>query len=401
MEESVSEPIKPMDPSADQASAAPGSVSEPVKQPGPSEATSPAAGEPSAENTAPSPSDAARTLDGGANVIPLRGETALVPAPPEPTRWPRVGEKDERGNTIKYIYGIDPDYMVYYSRLEYTGAEAAARHRLPGRISLLRRDGTDPGYEREGVQVQLSPDPDKRKTQRAALLSLGSNRAKLQALLSGWPRRESYDSSVATALQLALDDGDGKAQEASNTLADALTSIRAEREAAGRVQYAVSAVMAAVVLFALIQVAKHSGLSYWENFWLGSLAGLIGALLSIALGIRSRTVALDIYRMGNLCDSGLRLVVGAISGGALVLLFSTGLAPKLDGVDGPIDYSSSIPFILLVGMIGGFVERLVSGMLEAQGSRFAGGGTDTSSGVSFGAQPTGDQSGGNKVPKPA
>ncbi len=127
----------------------------------------------------------------------------------------QVGGPDERGNTVKYIYARDREYVVYYSRLEHF--RRTRKPRTYRSEAIVRRwRGTAGGskspvdlpYESEGVQAQLSSDPVKRKELRRLLLPLGTERAKLQALLSGWPRRQSYDSSVATALQLALD-GDG------------------------------------------------------------------------------------------------------------------------------------------------------------------------------------------------
>jgi hypothetical protein len=192
-----------------------------------------------------------------------------------------VGCPDERGNTVKYIYAIDPEYVVYYSRLEHrdtepeTGkADAAGKwsHRLKGLASFLRRNSGSPRYEREGVQAQLSTNPVKRTGQRRKLLALGTERAKLQALLSGWPRRESYDLSIATALQLALD-GDAKSDKnALDTLNDAKTSILSEREVAGRAQYVKCALAFGVVGFVLLGCAQHNMFHGSGNFWLGAQA---------------------------------------------------------------------------------------------------------------------------------
>ncbi len=342
-----------------------------------------------AQSSAPVPS--ADKADGRAepsNVVQLPLEDtggakthALVPT----VSKLKVGDLDERGNTVKYIYAVDPDYIVYYSRLELRGdrsteapdrllTEAGERRGRLARLASLFRPRTDQGYEREGVHVQLSNEPAKRKQQQGKLLPLGTVRAKLQALLSGWPRRESYDSSVATALQQALDgNGDGMAKEALSTLDDAQSAIKSEREIAGRVQYASAAVTASVVLFALLQIAKHNAFHHSDTFWLGAQAGLIGAIGSIAFGIRSRAVALDTNYKGNLCDSVLRLVIGAISGGALVLLFATGLMPKLETAYGPLEIMS-VPVVLLLGIVAGFVEKLVPSMLEQESGKLGGSG---------------------------
>ena|SRR5271165_5285276 len=291
----------------------------------------------------------------------------------------QVGGVDERGNRVKYIYAIDPDYVVYYSRLEQPGTVSAdgtqqrnGRWHLPSRVWRSRGKSADgPTCEREGVQAQLSSNPEKRQEQRRKLLSLGTDRAKLQALLSGWPRRESYDSSIATTLQLALDaDGDSESlKNARDTLTDARNSIMSERELAGRAQYVLCALVFGFFGFFLLGVAQHNLLHHTDNFWLGTQAGLLGALFSISIGIRTRTVALNTNVRGNLSDSVLRLVIGAISGGTLVLLFSTGLVPALKTHVGDMDGVRSIPFAMLLGIIAGFVEQLVPGILEDQGRK--------------------------------
>ncbi len=194
-------------------------------------------------------------------------------------------------------------------------------------------------YESEGVQAQLSSDPAKRKKLRQLLLPLGTERAKLQALLSGWPRRQSYDLSVAIALQLALD-GDGDANAAANalqTLTDTKLAILNEREVAGKAQYVRYTLVLSVIGLFLLVLAQHNLFKDTGNFWLGAQAGVLGAVLSIAIGIRNKAVALDIGFAGNLSDSALRLVIGAVSGGTLVLLFSTGLLPSLHTLKGEQD----------------------------------------------------------------
>ena len=291
----------------------------------------------------------------------------------------RVGDPDERGNTVKYIYSRDQEYVVYYSRLEHSSAGAKGEDPTgPTHRSWLARDGrraskspVDLPYESEGVQAQLSSDPVKRKKLRQLLLPLGTERAKLQALLSGWPRRQSYDSSVAIALQLALD-GDGDDAAAANalqTLTDTKLAILNEREVAGKAQYVRFTLVLSVIGLFLLVLAQHNLFKDTGNFWLGAQAGVLGAVLSIAIGIRKKAVALDIGFAGNLSDSALRLVIGAVSGGTLVLLFSTGLLPSLHTLQGEQDAVKSMPFVLLLGIIAGFVEQLVPSLLDEQANK--------------------------------
>ncbi len=278
----------------------------------------------------------------------------------------KVGGLDERGNTVKYIYARDPDYVVYYSRLEHEPTDPGA-DRPASRVRhwLQLWHAWFGVSEREGVQAQFAPA--QRQTLRRKLLPLGTERANLQALLSGWKRRQSYDTTIATAFQLALDgDGDGTSAEiALDTLKNARSAIVREREVAGRAQYVMytlisGAVGLALLLFAQGHLFQDSGL-----FWLGAQAGLIGAILSIALSLRSRTVALDLSK-GNLSDSASRIIIGAVSGGTLVLLFSCGLVPPWHTLSGDVDAIKSPIFAMLLGIIAGFVEKLVPSLLDDQ-----------------------------------
>ncbi len=291
----------------------------------------------------------------------------------------KVGGLDERGNTVRYVYACDIDYVVYYSRLEHRGAteEVAARSRASGRLRrqwhAIRGQPVALAYESEGVQAQLSPEPARRQALRAVLLPLGTERAKLQALLSGWPRRQSYDSSIAIALQLALDGRDSTdgRDNALQMLRDSRAAILNEREIAGKAQYFRCTLLLGLAIMLLLVITQHNLFKELANFWLGAQAGLLGSVMSIALALRRRTVALDICVGGNISDSALRLIIGALSGGTLVLVFATGLLPSLHTLQGEQTGSvGSLAFVLLLGIIGGFVEQLVPSLLEDQAQRF-------------------------------
>jgi hypothetical protein len=322
--------------------------------------------------------------DGAQGKTPANDDTKTNEVPKQATSSVSplcVGDIDERGNTIKYIYAVDPHYVIYYSRLERDdgkGGSSAVMRGLAAIGSFLGAAGA--ADEREGVQAQLSSKPEMRQKQLRNLLPLGTERAKLRALLSGWPRRESYDYSIATALQLALD-GDGDPSSVKNalgTLSDAKASISSEREIAGRGQWASYAILFGAIGFVLLDIARHNLFHQTGNFWLGTQAGVLGAMFSIAIGISSRTVAPNTNASSNLTDSILRLLIGAISGGTIVLVSSTGLVPQLHTYAGDLDGSRSYSFVLFLGIIGGFVERLVPGILEGQGQRLGGQGATAS-----------------------
>jgi hypothetical protein len=99
--------------------------------------------------------------------------------------------------------------------------------------------------------------------------------------------------------------------------------------------------------------------------WLAAKAGLVGAAFSIALAIRGRTVALDTDLLDNVTDGTLRLLIGVISAGVLLLLLACGILPSLK--IGDANFSGSTltwQMVLVIGFVGGFLERLVPDLLE-------------------------------------
>jgi multisubunit Na+/H+ antiporter MnhB subunit len=125
-----------------------------------------------------------------------------------------------------------------------------------------------------------------------------------------------------------------------------------------------------------------------SDLWLAAKAGLIGAAFSIALAIRGRTVALDTDLVDNVTDGTLRLLIGVISAaGVLLLLLACGILPSLK--IGDANFSASTltwQMVLVIGFVGGFMERLVPDLLEKRnsqgnGGNSAGGGAGTGAGA--------------------
>src|SRR4029077_19291399 len=94
-------------------------------------------------------------------------------------------------------------------------------------------------------------------------------------------------------------------------------------------------------------------------------AGLVGAAFSIALGIRNRTVGLDLNRLDNITDGVLRLLIGVIAAGVLLLILASGILPNMKIGDMTVSGGiNSWKVVMVVGFIGGFLERLVPDLLE-------------------------------------
>jgi hypothetical protein len=214
------------------------------------------------------------------------------------------------------------------------------------------------------IMVAYADDPDTARKQRKLILPLARDRFVLNYFLKGLNCREACERQLANGLQLALE---GELESAKKTIAEAKDLVLAKRGARGRFQYLYCSCGATVVLMLSLLLA-HRYVPFQEipvDLWLAAEAGLVGAVFSIALAIRSRTVALDTEPLANATDGVLRLSIGVICAGVLVLLVNCNLLPRL--TIGDINFSDHAPtpqIVLILGFLAGFLERLVPDLLQ-------------------------------------
>jgi hypothetical protein len=214
------------------------------------------------------------------------------------------------------------------------------------------------------VIIKFADDDETETNQRALVLPLASTRAEINSLLTGWHNRKVYDRKIAIGLQLALD---GDPESGKSFLAATKQELFADRGSAGRFQYLKWAFGTAFIFLNFLFIASH----YYpfpdtsSNLWLAAKAGLVGAAFSIALGIRNRTVGLDLNRLDNITDGVLRLLIGVIAAGVLLLILASGILPNMKIGDMTVAGGiNSWKVVMVVGFIGGFLERLVPDLLE-------------------------------------
>jgi len=214
------------------------------------------------------------------------------------------------------------------------------------------------------IMVAYADDQDLARKQRKSILPLAKDRFLLDYLLKGLDCREVCEQQLVSGLQLALE---GDIESAKKTIGETKTLLLAKRAARGRFQYLYwSSGAAALLMLALLLARRYVPIpDISTDLWLAAEAGLVGAAFSIALAIKSRTVALDMERRANATDGVLRLLIGVICAGVLVLLVGSHILPRM--TMGDINFTDGVPspqIILVIGFVAGFLERLVPNLLE-------------------------------------
>lgn len=223
------------------------------------------------------------------------------------------------------------------------------------------------------VLVQYADDSNVATTQIAALAELIPLRNRLQSLLADIPKPDQYYAQIAEAFRLGLE---GKLDIAKQTLTDAVTEVQNLRASAGRNIYINQAgPIAAAVAAALLLVSAiflFFGNAQFAKVWsplahllIASGAGALGALLSIAISVRTRTVATDGDDLSIRIDAGLRVLIGVLSAAVLYLILGTGVMSQIKIGDMTFNPNAIVwQLALLLGFAPGFLERLVPDLLE-------------------------------------
>ena len=244
----------------------------------------------------------------------------------------------------------------------------------------------------ERVVVQYSDDDKLAGEQRLALAPLNPIRGEINGLIDGWRQmtdeREAkariFDRRVADALIVGLQGDQPHALELLVRLKDDIVK---ERTSVARTQYVIVAFVSTVglvILAALVAAAwfpRPIDFARENALCLAAAVGAIGAMFSIAVGIRGRSILTDLQNRDNSVDAILRVVIGATSAVILVALLRSDLA------NFSLGSTSIVPLTMdkaiVVAFVAGFSERLVGDLLSAttvsatEGTNPLAGGTTT------------------------
>jgi hypothetical protein len=229
------------------------------------------------------------------------------------------------------------------------------------------------------VMVQFADDPTKEQEQRSALVKLNPLRSTIRNLIADWrvgtdeknkAKVNAFDARVANALIAALE---GDSDSASQLLQSTSDDILDDRVSRARFNYIIAAAiafMSCVCLCALLSLGwlwKHIfdfDAPQVGSLWLAAGTGSAGALFSVVIAIRGRTVLPDLRARDNYSDAVLRVYTGAMAGALLIGFLLTNLIEfKLQSQDFHVAGSGNWLALMLAAFIGGFSERLVPDLL--------------------------------------
>jgi len=286
----------------------------------------------------------------------------------------RLGARDATEATIEHIYAKAPPlYAVYRNSdrvaVQYSDNEALA---------------------------------DRQRTDTAVLSLL---RSEINGLIDGWrhssrrtfqSRARRYDGEVAAALIQCLEEG--HPEHARSVMQQTRDDVLGERISWGKSEYLIYASIAAAIGFAILTFVQHYIFTFKtppDNLWLAGRAGTAGAFFSVAWGIWRRSIQPNIRGRDNISDAVLRIVVGMIAAGVLLLLLGTDLVPNITIGNAHVSGKAMTwEVVLIVGFLAGFVERLVPGLLDNTQQS----GTATPGGGGGGQNPPARQAGGGNGP---
>ncbi len=203
----------------------------------------------------------------------------------------------------------------------------------------------------ERVMVHLADAIEEKDRQQEVLAALNPIRGEINGLIDGWrtSRQQDkealtrlFDRRVADSLAIALE---GDSATAQALLKSTLEEIAEERQSRGRIEHLVYAAVttAGMILLAyVVSLAWNPKVTPYfaddlNTLLFAAAIGSVGALVSIAIAIRERTLATDLQTRDNVADAILRVAVGAVGAVLLIAMLRSDL---IDVAVGNVDLAA-------------------------------------------------------------
>jgi hypothetical protein len=208
-----------------------------------------------------------------------------------------------------------------------------------------------------GVYVQFSDDLAKSQAQRSEYVKVSVDICELRYLTSqmrpGWIGHPNADETVRQAQEIAKSALDRAIRR---NMTD--NTIRYVRTC---VIFGAIWLAALLVLFLVFRAKGELA-----HFLVASAMGIVGAVFSVIVRAQSfQLTPCDDSGMNDLMSS-IRVGMGGLAGPALLLLLNTVFAGAMSNTPNTLD------MIAIVGLIGGFAERLVPNLVQGAADKIGG-----------------------------
>jgi hypothetical protein len=225
----------------------------------------------------------------------------------------------------------------------------------------------------EGIHVHFSNCPNEEKEQRKKFIEIVPELCELRYLTRAMfklpGRRELYERNMAEALMLVLEDNleDGK-----HIAKQALEMAEQRATNDNTVKYVILCLISGLLASIVGSLALRFAPSNWDGLYIvAGIAGAAGAVLSVTTRYQAFKLRPCNESIMTYCMSVIRVLVGIMSAVVLVMLvdrlFNDAFAAMVHNETGEWrDWES----IALLGIVGGFAERLVPSLLEATANGF-------------------------------
>jgi hypothetical protein len=261
---------------------------------------------------------------------------------------------------------------------------------------ILFRGGDYAIYRSDrGVYVHFADDDNTEHAQRSAYVKLSVQICELRYLTSqmraagmsrfiGWFAQQDtlYDHNMGQALMLLMESvaqqTAGQATEATATEQEAKNIAQPALDMAVRrvtvdntIRYVRTCVVFGIfwLLAALTVYLLYANAGERQYYVLASVAGIIGAVFSVIVRAQAFNLKPCDDSAMNKLMSLIRVGMGGLAGPALVLLLMTlsvnALAGTLDFGKDAVGTPGFIRMIVIIGLLGGFAERLVPNLVQA------------------------------------
>jgi hypothetical protein len=264
------------------------------------------------------------------------------------------GRPDKLGNRVAEIYCRGEDFAVYRSTL--------------------------------GVYVHFADCRAREREQRRALLAVAPRVCRLRYLSNQmtrdvvWRRRSGgfYDHEVAEAIALALQ---GTADGADRILANGETLAGERLGNENRATYFLACLFSALLVIGALWVAglgTAAGDPQFRAYAAAAAFGAVGAAFSIATGVADLSLAPYQRSAMNSAMGALRVLIGAVAGAMILLICNATIIgepvvkvlEKFTEADTLATLGArNWVWIAMLGVLGGFAERLVPNLLGSAASK--------------------------------